>query len=334
MIWDWQHITFAQPYYFLLLLSIPLFILWYVLRNRKGQAEVTISSIKGFEKIPRTFRQYLRHVPFILRMLAFICIITALARPQSSSSRHDVNVEGIDIVLANDISGSMLAEDFKPNRLESAKNVALEFVKGRPNDKIGMVVFSGESFTQCPLTTDHEVLENMIPKLESGMIEDGTAIGDGLATAVARLKESKAISRVIILLTDGINNMGSIDPLSAAEIAKMYKCRVYTIGVGSLGMAPYPFKTPFGIQYQNVEVKIDETLLKEVAQMTGGKYFRATNNKKLEDIYKEIDSMEKSRIEVLEFRKKYEEFFPLALLALGLLLLEVLLRITVLKTLP
>ncbi|MHC1708017.1 MAG: VWA domain-containing protein [Bacteroidales bacterium] len=329
-----HNISFAYPAFFGLLLLIPLLIVWYWFRNRRSQAELTYSSFLGIEGNKITWRQRMRHFPFIFRMLALALIAVALARPQSSSSRHDVNVEGIDIVMANDISGSMLAEDFKPNRLEAAKKVALDFINGRPNDRMGLVVFSGESFTQCPLTTDHVVLTSLIPKIESGMIEDGTAIGDGLATAVARLKESKAISRVIVLLTDGVNNMGSIDPASAAEIAKMYKIRVYTIGVGTRGMAPYPFKTPFGTQYQNIEVKIDEQLLEQIAGMTGGKYFRATNNKKLEDIYKEIDSMEKSRIEVMEFRKKYEEFLPLALLALALLFLEIFFRNTIFKTVP
>ncbi|MCX6270112.1 MAG: VWA domain-containing protein [Bacteroidetes bacterium] len=326
--------TFAHPVFFWLFGVIPLMVVWYWFKNRKNQAEIKLSSFEPFENVHITVRQRMRHLPFILRLLTVGLMIVALARPQSSSSRHDVNVEGIDIVLANDISGSMLAEDFKPNRLDAAKKVATEFIEGRPTDRIGLVVFSGESFTQCPLTTDHAVLLSMLPKIESGMIQDGTAIGDGLATAVARLKESKAISRVIILLTDGINNMGSIDPASAAEIAKMYKIRVYTIGVGTKGTAPYPFKTPFGVQYQNIEVKIDEDLLQQIAQNTGGKYFRATNNEKLESIYKEIDSLEKSRIEVMEFRKKYEEYLPLVLLAFGILFLEGVLRNTWLKTVP
>ncbi len=329
-----QQITFADPGFFWLLLLLPLFITWYVYRNRKNQAEIHYSDTRVFTGIRKSWRQRMRHMPFVLRMLAVAVIAIALARPQSSSSRRDVNIEGIDIVLANDISGSMLAEDFKPNRLEAAKAVAEAFIKGRPGDRIGLVIFSGESFTQCPLTTDHKVLLSLIPKLESGMVEDGTAIGDGLATAVARLKESNAISRVIILLTDGVNNMGSLDPLSAAEIAKLFGIRVYTIGVGTRGLAPYPFKTPFGVQYQNVEVKIDEELLQQIAGLTGGKYFRATNNKKLEEIYKEIDTLEKSRIEVLEFRKKHEEYLSLAFLAFGLLLAEMLLRKTVFKAIP
>ncbi len=327
-------IEFASPKFFLLFITIPLMIIWYWFKHRKSQAELQVSTFEGFEKAGKSVKESFLHLLFILRLLTISALIIALARPQSSSSRRDVNVEGIDIIIAQDISGSMLAEDFKPNRLGAAKKEAVGFINGRPNDRIGLVVFSGESFTQCPITTDHTVLNNLMEKIESGMIEDGTAIGDGLATAVTRLKESKAFSKVIILLTDGINNMGSIDPLSAAEIAKLYKVRVYTVGVGTLGMAPYPFKTPFGIQYQNVDVKIDEPLLQKIALMTGGEYFRATNNKKLETIYKEIDKLEKSKIDVLEFRKKHEEFLVIALIALGLLLLEVILRNTLLRTTP
>jgi len=228
----------------------------------------------------------------------------------------------------------MLAEDFNPNRLEAAKKVAEDFVAGRPNDRVGLVIFSGETFTQCPLTTDHSVLLNLFKDVKSGMIEDGTAIGDGLATAVNRLKESKAISKVIILLTDGENNMGALDPISAAEIAELYGIRVYTIGVGTLGTAPYPVQTPFGKQYQNIEVKIDEPMLNDIASMTDGKYFRATDNKKLEEIYHEIDELEKSKIDVTEFRKKNEEFLPLVLVAALLFLLELFLRNTVFRTVP
>lgn len=271
---------------------------------------------------------------FVIRLLALALLIIALARPQSHSSKQDVSVTGIDIVLATDISGSMLAEDFKPNRLESAKDVASDFIEGRPNDRIGLVVFSGESFTQCPLTSDHSVLINLFRDVKSGMIDDGTALGDGLATAVDRLRNSKAVSKVVILLTDGVNNMGSLDPMSAAEIAKLYKIRIYTIGVGTMGMAPYPVQTPFGIQYQEMEVNIDEPLLKNIAGLTNGKYFRATNKQKLAGTYKEIDQMEKSKIDVTEFRKKKEEFLPFALLALVLLIAEGTLRNTVFKTIP
>jgi len=228
----------------------------------------------------------------------------------------------------------MLAEDFKPNRLEAAKKVAWNFIEGRPNDRIGLVVFSGESFTQCPLTTDHRIIKNLFEDIESGMIEDGTAIGDGLATSINRLKESQSVSKVIILLTDGVNNKGSLDPVSAAEIAKMYGLRVYTIGVGSRGTAPYPVQGMFGKRYQRMEVEIDEELLQNIADMTGGKYFRATDSQKLEEIYGEIDQLERSKIDVTEFTEKAEEFLPLVLLAFGILALEFILKNTLLKTLP
>lgn len=327
-------ITWANPEFFWLALLVPVMIVGYIYTHKKYHAEFQVSDFEGFEYTGIPWKQRFIHVLFVLRLLALLGLIVALARPQSSSSRRDVNIEGIDIVIAQDISGSMLAEDFRPNRLEAAKKEAISFIEGRPGDRIGLVVFSGESFTQCPITTDHNVLLELFGDIESGMIEDGTAIGDGLATALSRLKESKAVSKVVILLTDGINNMGSIDPLSAAEMARLYKIRVYTIGVGTLGKAPYPFKTPFGIQYQNVDVKIDEKLLKEIASMTGGEYFRATNNTKLESIYRKIDEMEKSKIDVLEFRKKYEEFLPLVWIALAFLLAEILLRLTVFRTNP
>jgi Ca-activated chloride channel family protein len=261
-------------------------------------------------------------------------LITATARPQTNMSRQDISVEGIDIILATDISSTMLAEDLKPNRLEAAKKVAIEFISGRPDDRIGLVVFSGESFTQCPLTSDHAKLMNLYNEVKFGMIDDGTAIGDGLATAVSRLKESKAISKVIILLTDGVNNTGALDPQSAAEIASLYGIRIYTIGAGTIGYAPAPVRTPFGMQYQQMEVKIDEPLLKKISAMTNGKYFRATNNKKLEAIYKEIDQLEKSKIDVTEFRRKKEEFLFFALIGLILFGIEIILRYTLYRSLP
>jgi Ca-activated chloride channel homolog len=270
----------------------------------------------------------------VLRMLAITLLIIALARPQSSKSRKDISVEGIDIVMAMDISGSMMAMDFRPNRLEASKNVAMEFIDGRPNDRIGLVIFSGEAFTQCPLTTDHTVLKNLFTDIKSGMIEDGTALGDGLATAVNRLRESKAISKVIILLTDGVNNMGSIDPLSAAEIAKLYGIRIYTIGVGTTGVAPIAVPTMFGTQIMNMEVKIDEALLRQMAKNTDGQYFRATNNTKLRQVYQEIDKLEKSKIDVTEFHKKREEFLPFALIVIVLLAMEVILRYTWFRNTP
>ncbi|MCD4678901.1 MAG: VWA domain-containing protein [Bacteroidales bacterium] len=325
---------FANPDLLYILVIIPLLVAWYWFRNKKSYPEIQISSTEGFKKTKGTIKQYLFHSLFVMRMLAFALLIVVIARPQSSTSRKDVSIEGIDIIMAMDISGSMLAQDFKPNRLEASKEVASDFISERPNDRIGLVIFSGETFTQCPLTTDHAVLKNLFKDVKSGMIEDGTALGDGLATAVNRLRKSDAISKVIILLTDGVNNMGSIDPASAAEIAKLYGIRIYTIGVGSRGLAPYPVQTPFGIRYQDVEVKIDEKLLQRVANMTDGIYFRATNKKNLTDIYKEIDKLEKSKIDVTEFSKKHEEFLSIALLALVLLLAEALLRNTVFRTVP
>jgi Ca-activated chloride channel homolog len=327
-------ITFAQPNYLFLLLLIPVMVAWYFYRLRKNSADIRVSSTAAFKGVKRSLRLYLYHGLYVLRMLAIILIIIALARPQSSLSRQDITVEGIDIIMAMDVSGSMLAHDFHPDRLEASKAVAMEFIDGRPSDRIGLVIFSGETFTQCPLTTDHAVLKNLFKDIKSGMIEDGTALGDGLATAVNRLRGSKAISKVIILLTDGVNNMGSLDPLSGAEIAKLYGIRIYTIGVGTIGMAPYPVQTPFGIQLQSMEVKIDEPLLRDVARLTDGKYFRATNNTKLREVYKEIDKLEKSKIDVTEFRKKREEFFLLALLALVFITLEIVLRNTYFRNIP
>jgi Ca-activated chloride channel family protein len=272
-----------------------------------------------------------RHLSIILRSLAMAALIIALARPQSSLSWQDTTTEGIDIVIASDISGSMLAEDFKPNRLEAGKNIAIDFIQNRPNDRIGLVVFSGESFTQCPLTIDHSVLVNLYADIKNGMIEDGTAIGMGLATAVNRLKDSEAKSKVVILLTDGSNNSGSIPPVTAAEIAKQFGVRVYTVGIGTNGYAPYPVQTPMGVQYQRMKVDIDEGTLSKIATITGGKYFRATNNSALKDIYEQIDKLEKAKIDVTQYRKKTERFLPFAIIALALLSLEFLTRNTLLK---
>jgi Ca-activated chloride channel family protein len=269
-----------------------------------------------------------------LRSLAFALLVVVLARPQSVDSWRNTTTEGIDIVLALDISTSMLAEDLKPNRLEAAKSIASSFIAGRDNDNIGLVVFAAESFTQCPLTTDHAVLMNLFGSIQSGMIEDGTAIGLGLANAVSRIKESQAKSKVIILLTDGTNNRGEIDPITAAELAKTFGIRVYTIGVGTIGKAPYPFRTANGVVYQNIDVVIDEEPLKQIAGMTGGVYFRATDNTKLQGIYQEIDQLEKTKIEVQEYSKREEEYRPFALWALFLLVLEFSLRLFVLRSLP
>lgn len=327
-------IAFAQPNYLYLLLVIPILAGWYIYSRKRNSANLQISSTAGLEGAPVSIKIYLQHSLVVLRLMAIALLIIAFARPQSSLNRQDIHVEGIDIVLAMDISGSMLAQDFKPDRIEASKEMAMEFIDGRPNDRIGLVIFSGETFTQCPITTDHAVLKNLFKDIKSGMIDDGTAIGDGLATAVSRLRGSKAISKVIILLTDGVNNMGSLDPLSAAEIAKVYGIRIYTIGIGTTGMAPYPVQTPFGMQIQSIKTDLDEPLLNKIANLTDGKYFRATNNDKLRRIYQEIDKMEKTKIDVTEFRKKKEEFLFLALLAMILLGTEIILRNTIFKNIP
>ncbi|MEI6174312.1 MAG: VWA domain-containing protein [Bacteroidota bacterium] len=327
-------LTFGNPDFLFLLLAIPLLAAWYFYRKKRYTADLQVSTIEGFAKVGKNLKFYTYHGLYVLRLLAITLLIIALARPQTSLSRQDISVEGIDLVIALDVSGSMLAMDFKPDRLEAAKDLAIEFIDGRPNDRIGLVIFSGETFTQCPLTTDHAVLKNLFRDIHSGMIDDGTALGDGLATAVNRLRGSKAVSKVIILLTDGVNNMGSLDPRSAAEIAKLYGIRIYTIGIGSIGQAPYPVQTPFGMQTQMMPVNIDEALLQEIARGTDGKYFRATNNAKLRSIYQEIDKMEKSKIDVTEFRKKNEEFFPLVLLAFIFIGIELLLRYLYLKNIP
>ena len=328
-----ENIEFANPKLLWLLLLVPLAIIWYILRHKKQEASVNFSDLKGMVKLPKTWKAYLRHLLFALKMAALALLIVALARPQSSSTNSTSNIEGIDIVMAMDVSGSMLACDLKPDRLTAAKNVASDFVKDRPGDRMGLVIFSGETFTQVPLTTDHGVMLNMLAEMKNGLIDDGTAIGDGLATAIGRLKDSEAISKVVILLTDGMNNAGSVDPYTAAEMAKLFGVRVYTIGVGSYGTAPYPVQTPFGTQIQQMKVEIDEKLLTTIANSTGGKYFRATNNQKLDEIYAEIDKLERSKIEVTEFRRLHEEFYPLVAWALALLLLEFLLRKTIFRTL-
>ena len=306
---------------------------FYILRYKKHSGELHLSALTLFSGVKNSPKEYLRHGLFAFRLIALAGLITALARPQSSTSWQNVTTEGIDIILAMDVSGSMLAEDLKPNRLEASKAVAMDFIAERPNDRMGLVLFSGESFTQCPITTDHAVLKNLFKDVKNGMITDGTAIGLGLANGVNRLKDSQAKSKVVILLTDGENNRGEIPPVTAAEIAKAFGIRVYTIGVGTRGEAPFPFRSPFGgIVYQNIEVKIDEPLLTQIADMTGGKYFRATDNKKLKAIYEEIDKLEKSKIEVQEFRKKHEMFLPWALVAGLLLFLEFILRNTLFKS--
>jgi Ca-activated chloride channel family protein len=327
-------ITFAQPIFFWLLALIPLMVAFYVFYLRKKTSPLQFSSLRNFTGIKPSFRQRIRLLPFILKLLAFTMAVVALARPQSSTSGQNVTTEGIDIMMALDISSSMLAEDLKPNRIEAAKKVAEDFINSRPNDRIGLVVFGGESFTQCPLTTDHAVLKNLFTGIQSGLLADGTAIGEGLATAVNRIRKSTAKSKVIILLTDGVNNIGAIAPETAGEIAKTFGIRVYTIGVGTKGMAPYPFKTPFGIQYQNMEVQIDEKVLQQISDETDGRYFRATNTSKLKAIYESIDKLEKTKIAVTEFRNHTEEFYPWLLAALLFLLADVILRFTVFKSIP
>jgi Ca-activated chloride channel family protein len=325
---------FADPEYLWLLLLLPAVIAWYWYRLRHYSVPLQMSSTAVFRKYTPGWKHYVRYGLFALRMLVVTLLILTLARPQTNMNRQDISVEGIDIMLATDISSTMLAEDLRPNRLEAAKEVAVEFINSRPDDRIGLVVFSGESFTQCPLTSNHAMLINLYKEIGFGMIDDGTAIGDGLATAVNRLKESKAKSKVIILLTDGINNMGSIDPQSAAEIAELYGIRIYTIGAGTMGTALMPVRTQFGTQYQRMEVQIDEALLKKISALTNGKYFRATNKQKLEEVYKEIDRLEKSKIDVTEFSRKKEEFLPFVILAMLLLTLEFIVRFAVLKLVP
>ena len=331
----WNNIEFANPEWFYLLLLIPIITALYVWKLRKSYPAMQISDFHTVTKKTVTYKEILIHVSFAIEMLALILMIIALARPQSSEKNTSMNVEGIDIVMTMDISGSMLAEDFQPNRIEAAKKVAVKFIEERPTDRIGLVIFAGESFTQCPLTTDHAVLKNLFKEIKTGMIEDGTAIGSGLATSVLRLKESEALSKVIILLTDGVNNTGSIDPASAAEIAKTFGIRVYTVGVGTNGTAPYPAQDIFGNKrYQQVEVQIDEDLMRKVSTITGGKYFRATDNTSLAKIYEEIDKLEKSKIEVYEYEKKHEEFFAFALYALLLICIDFALRKFVLRIFP
>ncbi len=326
--------TFHNPEYLFLLLLLAPVIFWYVWEMHKSDASLQISSHQSLIKFPKSKRLRYRHVPFVLRVLGIVALIIAIARPQASNSWRTESTEGIDIMMALDISGTMMAEDLKPNRLEASKDVATEFIMSRPNDNIGLVVFSGESFTQCPLTTDHAVLVNLFKGVKYGLIEDGTAIGLGLANAVNRIKDSKAKSKVIILLTDGSNNRGDIAPITAAEIAKTFGIRVYAIGVGSHGMVNIPVQTPIGIQYQQMESEFDEKSLQDIAELTGGQYFRATDNSKLRKIYQEIDQLEKTKISVKEYSKKNEEFFIFSLLAFLFLLSEIVLRNTVLRKIP
>lgn len=324
--------TFNNPeYLFLLFLLIPIFF-WYFWELRKSDASIQISSHKTIRDFPKSFRVYFLHVPFALRVIALTLLILALARPQTSNQWRTEKTEGIDIMMALDISSTMLAEDLRPNRLEVAKNVATEFILTRPNDNIGLVVFASQSFTQCPLTTDHAVLVNLFKSVEYGMIEDGTAIGLGLANAVNRMKDSPTKSKVIILLTDGSNNRGEIAPATAAEIARTFGIRVYTIGVGSHGQVRIPVQTPMGTQYVTTDSEFDETTLKDIAQTTGGEYFRATNAATLRSIYQQIDELEKTKIRVQEYSKKNEGYALFVLGALLCVILEILIRNLVIKS--
>ena len=325
---------FANPtYLYLLLLLIPI-IARYIIRMSKTQASFKLASTNAFNGKSKGIRVYLRHLPFVLRTVAIALIIIVLARPQAVDSWEKSETQGIDIVLALDISGSMLAQDLQPNRMEAVKKVAAEFVTERTNDNIGLVIFAGESFTQCPMTTDHKVLLNLLNEVDFGMIEDGTAIGLGLATSVNRLKDSQSKSKVVILLTDGSNNRGQIVPLTAADLAKSYGIRVYTIGAGTKGMAPTPVQTPYGIRMQNMPVDIDEEVLTNIADLTGGKYYRAVDNESLRGIYREIDQLEKYLISVENVTRKQELFMPFALWALALVVIELILRRTWLRNIP
>ncbi len=329
-----SNISFAQPMLLWLLVLIPLLIASYLFRN--NYSEIKFSSFSNFTGTGRSYKEYLRHFMYAMKMIAIGLLIVVLARPQSRTSWKNITTEGIDIVLAMDISASMLAKDFKPNRVEAAKEVAMDFIDARPNDRIGLVVFSGESFTQCPLTTDHAIIKNLMSEIKTGMVADGTAIGMGLATSISRVKDSKAKSKVIILLTDGINNMGAVAPQTAADIAKAFGVRVYTIGVGTQGKALAPVAMYPNGQYvfDYVPVEIDEKMLGNIAEMTGGKYFRATNTDKLAAIYKEIDRMEKTIVEERKHTRRTEEFFPFALAAGILLMLNFIMKNTLLRTLP
>ena len=323
--------TFQNPEYLYLLVLVPVIILYYFLRKKKTDLNILFSNVSAIKS--RTYKNYLVHFNFILQITALSLLIIAFARPQSTSSWENSTTTGIDIILAIDISSSMLAQDLKPDRLLATKEIAKEFISGRPNDRIGLVIFSGESFTQCPLTTDHDILLNLFKDVKSGMIQDGTAIGMGLATSVNRLKDSEAISKVIILLTDGENNQGSIAPLTAAKIAQQFGIRVYTIGVGTEGYAPYPFKTPFGTTvFQDVEVNIDEETLQDISAYTNGKYFRATSNEALSSIYRDIDELERSKIEIKEFSKKKEEYLKFAIPSLVILLISFMLKHSLFRT--
>ena len=330
---------FSNSEFFLLLIPLALYAVWHIMYRKKAEATIRMSDTKAYRFASRSWKVRMMPVLFLLRMAVLVLIIIILARPQTQNSWKNKYVEGIDIMLAMDVSTSMLAEDLQPNRIEAAKQVAAEFISSRPNDNIGLSIFAGEAFTQCPMTTDHSSLLSLLQNVRTdiaqrGLIEDGTAIGMGLANAVSRLKDSKAKSRVVILLTDGSNNRGDLSPMTAAEIAKSMGIRVYTIGVGTNGMAPYPFLVGGTVKYIDVKAEIDTKTLADIAATTDGDFYRATNNKELKQIYKEIDKLEKTRLSVKQFSKRYEAYQPYAMLAILLLLIEVMMRITVFRKLP
>jgi len=330
-----QNITWANPEYLYGLAIIPILVFWYIRRYKKNSSDIRYSTLLPFAGIRPSLKERMRHVPFVLRLLVVGMLIVGIARPRTTSHGENVYTEGIDIVLLFDISGSMLAEDLRPNRIEAARSVMMDFIEGRTNDRIGLVIFSGESFTQCPMTTDYRVLKNQLSAVKQGVIEDGTAIGMAIAQGVNRLKESKTKSKVIVLLTDGVNNRGEIDPLTATQIAQTFGIRIYTIGVGTnQGEAPFPVQTPFGTRYQNMPVDVDEKTLTKIAEMTGGQYFRATNNRTLKQIYQEIDELEKTRIEVRAYHSYTELFYDWAWVGLIALVLEIILSHTYLRKLP
>lgn len=336
MISYFNDIQFAEKHWFWLLLVLPVMALWYLLKLKKYEGEIHFSSFENFKNIRSSIKAKLRHLTFVCRLAGISLIIMAMARPQSRSSWKDIKTEGIDIMVSLDLSLSMLAKDFKPNRIEVAKEVLKDFIDARPNDKIGLVIFGGEAFTQCPLTIDHKVIKNMLPEIKAGMLEQGTAIGLGLADAVSRIKDSKAKSKVVILISDGVSNVGEIAPLTAGEIAKTFDVRVYTIGIGSKGKALQPVAMyPNGeLQYDYVDVDIDEPTMNKISEMTGGKYFRATDKETLKEIYREIDKMEKTIISEKSFSNKAEHFLPLAIAAFLFLLTEFLLKRIVFKAVP
>lgn len=327
---------FKNPLFFLLLIGLVPYIVWYVMKYKQSLPSLKVPDATKYACVPKNFRIYLLHVPFVLRLLLLALVVCVLARPQSKHSWNDTDVEGIDIMLAVDVSTSMLAQDFKPNRVEALKSIAQKFIEKRPNDNIGLSMFAGEAYTQCPLTTDHAVLMSLYNNADCnmamrGIIDDGTAIGDGIMNAILRLKDSEAKSKVIILLTDGVNNSGNISPLTAAEIARKYGIRIYTIGIGRNGMAPYPLPTG-GTAMMPVE--IDEGTMTQISSKTGGRYFRAQKNEELDAVYQDIDKMERTKFNVKQYSRRNELYAPFALAAMLILLLEIILRTVVLKRLP